>query len=79
MQSTAGAQQNRLSAQSTLNTAMSTATTTAYSNVASADMAKEATNLATAQMLASSATAMLAQANVSKDIVSYLLKRYVGS
>ena len=57
---------------------MSTATTTAYSNVASADMAKEATNLATAQMLASSATAMLAQANVSKDIVSYLLKRYVG-
>ena len=78
MRATAGAQQNRLSAQSSLNTAMNTATTTAYSKVADADMAKEATNLATAQMLASSATAMLAQANMSKEIVSYLLKRYVG-
>jgi flagellin len=78
MRATAGAQQTRLSAQSSLNSAMNTATTSAYSKVAGADMAQEATNLATAQMLASSATAMLAQANMSKEIVSYLLKRYVG-
>ena len=78
LRSTAGAQQNRLSAQSTLNTTMNTVTTTALSKVADADLAAETTSLATARMLASSATAMLAQANTSKEIVSYLLKKYIG-
>ena len=78
LRSTAGAQQNRLSYQSTFNSTMSTVTSSAYSKVADADMAAEATRLATAQMLASSATAMLAQANMSKDLVNYLLKRYTG-
>ena len=78
MRSVAGAQENRLSYQASLNAEFSVVATSAYGNIADADMAKEATNLATAQMLASSATAMLAQANMSKEIVSYLLKRYVG-
>jgi len=78
LRSKAGAQQNRLAAQSTLNTTMNTVTTTALSKVADADLAAETTSLATAKMLASSATAMLAQANTSKEIVSYLLKKYIG-
>lgn len=46
----------------------------AYGNIMNADMAKETSNLAAAQIQRDAATAMLAQsANINKDLVTYLL------
>ena len=45
----------------------------------SADLAKEATNLAAAQIRQSSAAAMVAQGNLmNRELVGYLLRPYTG-
>jgi flagellin-like hook-associated protein FlgL len=45
----------------------------------SADLAKEATNLAAAQIRQSSAAAMVAQGNLmNREMVGYLLRAYTG-
>jgi len=50
-----------------------------YGKIMDSDIAKETANLASAQVRQSSAAAMLAQSNsMSKEIVTYLLKSYVG-
>jgi len=51
----------------------------AYGKIMDSDIAKETANLASAQVRQSSAAAMMAQSNsMTKDIVNYLLKSYVG-
>jgi flagellin-like hook-associated protein FlgL len=40
-------------------------------------LASETANLATAKIKQNGAMAMLAQANISQDMVSYLLKQYI--
>jgi flagellin len=47
------------------------------STVADTDYAKATSELARAQILQQAGTAMLAQANMSSDLVSYLLKQYI--
>jgi flagellin-like hook-associated protein FlgL len=42
------------------------------------DLAAETTALATAQIQQNGAMAMLAQANVSQEMVTYLLKQYIS-
>ena len=53
---------------------MSSSNTTAYSNLTNADTAAETTALAKAQIIQASATAMIAQANLSDQTVLSLLK-----
>jgi flagellin-like hook-associated protein FlgL len=42
------------------------------------DLAAETTALASAQIRQNGAMAMLAQANISQDMVAYLLKQYIS-
>ena len=50
-----------------------------YGDLMNADLAKEATNLAAAQIRQSSAAAMVAQGNLmNRELVGYLLKAYTG-
>ena len=78
-QSAVGATQNIMTGQTSLNTSMSTATTSAYGNLTNADIAKETAKLAAAQIQQSSASAMLAQANqMNKEMVTTLLKQFVN-
>jgi flagellin-like hook-associated protein FlgL len=50
-----------------------------YGNIMNADLAKEATNLAAAQIRQSSAAAMVAQGNLmNRELIGYLLKPYTG-
>ena len=78
-QSAVGAKQNIMSGETSLNNAMSTASTNAYRNLTNADMAKETAKLAAAQIQQSSASAMLAQANqMNKDMVTTLLKQFIN-
>ena len=50
-----------------------------YGDLMNADLAKEATNLAAAQIRQSSAAAMVAQGNLmNREMVGYLLKAYTG-
>jgi flagellin len=65
---------NRLSYQGNFATSMGTTNTSAYSNLTNADTAAETTALAKAQIIQASATAMLAQANLSDQTVLNLLK-----
>ena len=53
------------------------AATTAYGNIMDYDLAAETTALASAQIKQNGAMAMLAQANISQDMVAYLLKQYI--
>jgi len=77
-QSAVGASQNIMTGETSLNNAMSTASTSAYRNLTNADMAKETAKLAVAQIQQSSASAMLAQANqMNKDMVITLLKQFI--
>jgi flagellin len=74
-QSTIGAKQNVIQAQS--NVAESTVLNyaTAYGAIMNADMAQETANLASSQIQRDAATAMLAQSgSMNKEIVSFLLK-----
>ena len=58
---------------------MSAASSSAYAKLTNADMAKETSKLAAAQIQQSSASAMLAQANqMNKDMVSTLLKQFIN-
>jgi flagellin len=74
LQGYTGAMLNRLSYQGNLATSMGTTNTSAYNNLTSADTAAETTALAKAQIIQASATAMLAQANLSDQTVLNLLK-----
>ena len=76
-QAIVGAQMNVMDYQSTYVSDMSTASSTAYGNIMDYNLAAETTNLAKAQLKENGAMAMLAQANASQDMVSYLLKQYI--
>ena len=73
-QSRAGAQLNRFEIQNDFAGRMQTTATESYGRINDADLAKETVHLASAQIIQNAAAAMLAQANVSQDIVKYLLK-----
>jgi flagellin len=77
-QAIAGTQESRLDRQKDLVAEQSIVASSAYGNIMDADLAAEATNLALAQIRQNAAAAMLAQANATPDIVSYLLKQYTG-
>jgi flagellin len=74
LQGYTGGMLNRLSYQANLATSMGTTNTSAYNNLTNADTAAETTALAKAQIIQASATAMLAQANLSDQTVLNLLK-----
>lgn len=69
-----GAMSNRLDSTISNLTNISVSVQTAKSQVVDADFAKESTNLARGQILSQAATAMLAQANSSKQNVLSLLR-----
>jgi flagellin len=77
-QAIAGTQESRLDRQKDLVADQSLVASSAYGTIMNADLAAEATNLALAQIRQNAAAAMLAQANATPDIVSYLLKQYTG-
>jgi len=76
-QATVGAFQNRMTYQTSYVNNMNTASTTAYNKIMNYDLAAETANLATAQIKQNGAMAMLAQANISQEMVAYLLKKYI--
>jgi flagellin len=77
-QALVGAQENVLGYQSDYVDTTAVAATTAYGNIMDYDLAAETTALASAQIKQNGAMAMLAQANISQDIVAYLLKQYIS-
>ena len=77
-QALVGAQENALGYQNDFVDTTSTAVSTAYGNIVNYDLAEETTLLASAQIKQNGAMAMLAQANMSSDMVSYLLKQYIS-
>ena len=77
-QALVGAQENALGYQSDFIGTTTTAVSTSYGNVVNYDLASETTLLATAQIKQNGAMAMLAQANMSSDMVTYLLKQYIS-
>jgi flagellin len=76
-QASIGAQLNALGYQGDFVYSATTALTTSYGKVIDYDLAEETTLLAAAQIKQDGAMAMLAQANMSSDLVSYLLKQYI--
>jgi flagellin len=77
-QALVGAQENMLGYQSDYVTATNIAATTAYGNIMDYDLAAETTALASAQIKQNGAMAMLAQANISQEMVAYLLKQFIS-
>jgi len=77
-QAVVGAQINRMGYQSDYVSNLSTNASTAYGNIMDYDLAAETTALAVAQTKQNGALAMLAQANISQDMVAYLLKQYIS-
>ena len=77
-QARVGAQENVLGFQNDYVSTTSVAATTAYGNIMDYDLAAETTALASAQIKQNGAMAMLAQANISQDMVAYLLKQYIS-
>lgn len=77
-QAMVGAQINRMGYQSDYVSNLSTNASTAYGNIMDYDLAAETTALAVAQTKQNGALAMLAQANISQDMVAYLLKQYIS-
>ena len=76
---TIGAYENSLSFSSELNSQNIQNKQNEYGGIMNADLAKEATNLAAAQIRQSSAAAMVAQGNLmNRELVGYLLKAYTG-
>lgn len=76
---TIGAYEDSLSFSSDLNNQNIQNNQKQYDNIMSADLAKEATNLAAAQIRQSSAAAMVAQGNLmNRELVGYLLRAYTG-
>ena len=76
-QAVVGAQINRMGYQNDYVDNLSTNAASAYGNIMDYDLAEETTALAVAQTKQNGAIAMLAQANVSQDMVAYLLKQYI--
>jgi flagellin len=77
-QAIAGAQLTRMGYQSDYVDNLNTNASKAYGNIMDYDLAEETTALAVAQTKQNGALAMLAQANVSQDMVAYLLKQYIS-
>lgn len=77
-QAIAGAQLTRMGYQSDYVDNLTTHASTAYGNIMDYDLAEETTALAVAQTKQNGALAMLAQANMSQDMVAYLLKQYIS-
>ena len=77
-QAQVGALTNVMGYQTTSNTNLTTVSTKSYGDIMNYDLAAETTALAVAQIKKNGAMAMLAQANVSQDIVTYLLKKYIS-
>ena len=77
-QAIAGAQLTRMGFQSDYVDNLTTHASTAYGNIMDYDLAEETTALAVAQTKQNGALAMLAQANISQDMVAYLLKQYIS-
>jgi flagellin len=76
---TIGAYEDSLSFSSDLNNQNIQNNQKQYDNIMSADLAKEATNLAAAQIRQSSAAAMVSQGNLmNRELVGYLLRAYTG-
>ena len=76
-QAIVGAQINRMDYQSDYVSKLSTNATKAYGNIMDYDLASETNALAVAQIKQNASLAMLAQANISQEMVSYLLKQYM--
>ena len=77
-QAQVGALTNVMGYQTTSNTNLTTVSTNYYGDIMNYDLAAETTALAVAQIKKNGAMAMLAQANVSQDLVTYLLKKYIS-
>lgn len=77
-QAQVGALTNVMGYQTTNTTNMTTVSTKAYGDIMNYNLAAETTALAVAQTKENGAMAMLAQANVSQDLVTYLLKKYIN-
>jgi flagellin len=77
-QAMVGALTNVMGYQTTTSTNMTTVSTKAYGDIMNYNLAAETTALAVAQTKENGAMAMLAQANVSQDLVTYLLKKYIN-
>jgi flagellin len=74
-QAAVGANLDSLTSQISVNNAVMTGLTSAYSTVTSSDMASEVSKMASAQIRQSAASAMFAQSNqMDREVVSYLLK-----
>ena len=69
---------NVMGYQTTTTTNMTTVSTKAYGDIMNYNLAAETTALAVAQTKQNGAMAMLAQANVSQELVTYLLKKYIN-
>jgi len=76
-QAMVGAQINRMGYQSDYVSKLKTNATKAYGNIMDYDLASETSALAVAQIKQNASLAMLAQANISQEMVSYLLKQYM--
>ncbi len=77
-QAVVGGLLNVMDYQTTTADNMTTNLTTSYGNIMDYNLAAETTALATAQTKQNGAMAMLAQANVSQEMVTYLLKQYLN-
>jgi flagellin len=77
-QAQVGALTNALGYQTTTTTNMTTVSNKSYGDIMNYDLAAETAALAVAQTKKNGAMAMLAQANVSQDLVTYLLKKYIN-
>ena len=77
-QAMVGALTHVMGYQTTTTTNMTTVSTKAYGDIMNYNLAAETTALAVAQTKENGAMAMLAQANVSQDLVTYLLKKYIN-
>ena len=77
-QAQVGALTNVMGYQTTTTTNMTTVSNKAYGDIMNYNLAAETTALAVAQTKENGAMAMLAQANVSQDLVTYLLKKYIN-
>jgi flagellin len=74
-QAAVGANLESLTSQASVNNAVMTGLTSAYTTVTSSDMASEVSKLASAQIRQSASSAMFAQSNqMDREVVSYLLK-----
>ena len=77
-QAQVGALTNVMGYQTTTSNNMTTVSTKAYGDIMNYNLAAETTALAVAQTKENGAMAMLAQANITQDLVTYLLKKYIN-